>query len=217
MTPAEQNAQVVERAKLGTWTYNVPATEIIGTEYPVSATILSPTASEAELPAGSVVATPLKVSDFMMVTLEADPNAFTIARATESHACQNLPIGGSTTWKFNMTPKSLGPSTALSFAGEQTLTFNAYMVFGEEQNTCNNTNPMSQRIKSASRQVKVLAVTPSSLWNRFLAYLTDNPGKCLLWLLPGGGGFIAFAKGLKWLIGKLKTQSGSPTPAQPGP
>jgi hypothetical protein len=121
----------------------------------------------------------LKVSQRMRVTLgaEGNPDEFKI-EPDGSEDVQLVPIDGTATWQWKVTPKEP--------AADQKLTIRALLVYPDDPNKAD------VEITSYTAEVSVQV---GSLWEWVKYLFWNDPMGLVKYVLPGGAGF-AFVAGL---------------------
>jgi len=124
----------------------------------------------------------LKQSERMRVELLApeNPGAFTIA-AQDGDTIRFVPINGTTTWMWTVTPNSAGNNLKLEVR--------ASVIYpGTDDKT-------EQQVETYDAKVAV-AVQP--FWSTAIHYIRDHPLQVLGYLIPGGAGFTFLAGLVVW-------------------
>ena len=106
------------------------------------------------------------------------PGTFAVASPIPQFRVQLVPIDGTATWQWKVTPKE--------HAKDQKLTIRALLVYP------NDPNKAAVEITSYTAEVSVQV---GSLWEWVKYLFWNDPAGLLKYLLPGGAGF-AFVAGL---------------------
>jgi hypothetical protein len=124
----------------------------------------------------------LKVSDRMQVELFStnDPDEFTISREAGTEDIQFVPIGATTTWNWQVTPKY--PRK------KQTLTIEAWVLYPGASNEY--LQQMPAYTGSVDVDASVVTNVETSFWN--------DPSFWIKYMLPGGAGFLFLASIVTW-------------------
>lgn len=123
----------------------------------------------------------LKVSPRMQVQLTAEDNPDEFDIDPKVGAIQFVPIDGSTTWMWNVTPKQP--------AENQKLTIRALLVYPD------NGQQIEQEITS---YVATVSVRVPGFWESLREEFWNNPSGAIKYVLPGGAGFTALAGLIVW-------------------
>jgi len=123
----------------------------------------------------------LKVSPRMQMQLTAEDNPDEFGIDPKVGAIQFVPIDGSTTWMWNITPKQP--------AENQKLTIRALLVYPD------NGQQIEQEITS---YVATVSVRVPGFWESLREEFWDDPSAAIKYLLPGGAGFTVLAGLTVW-------------------
>ncbi len=204
--------QWFENLGAGNVKYFAPPKMTMETGATATATIIRPASGVAS--GNPSAGAPLKVANFMVVTLTApdNPDAFKIE--SQDAACKFVPEDTPIQWTFKVTPLQPGAGMHLNFS--------SWVMYGSDNSTCSPDNPDRHPVLSETETVAVSAIPPpANLWTRLVVYIWSNPFKSLAWLLPGGVGFALVAKLVKWIRSKRKPanppQQSPATQASPKP
>jgi hypothetical protein len=131
--------------------------------------------------AGATTGT-LKVSPRMQVQLSAEDNPDEFEIDPKVGEIQFVPIDGSATWMWRVTPKQP--------AQNQTLTIRALLVYPDKG------EQIEQEITSYTAQI---SVSVPGFWASLQGAFWNDPGAAMKYVLPGGAGFTAIAGLVVWL------------------
>ncbi len=185
----EAEAAWFNQLKTGAIQYNVPTQMTLGDPAAVSVSIYG---YQAPVPAASSAPTsPLKVSNFMRVTLSQDdnPDEFTVVHGDNADE-QFVPVNGSVTWKWTVTPKHLGKNLKLQLQ--------AFVLYSDPK------QGIQQSFPAASRQVTVVAQGVKGIFSDARDSFWSDPQVWIKYMLPGGAGFAALAAIIGWWIKRKK-------------
>ncbi len=143
--------------------------------------------------AGATTGT-LKVSPRMQVQLSAEDNPDEFEIEPKVGQIQFVPIDGSVTWMWKVTPKQP--------AENQTLTIRALLVYPD------NGQQIEQEITSYTAQI---SVSVPGFWASLREAFWNDPTAMVKYVLPGGAGFTALAGLVVWWWKRRH-----PSPAKPG-
>ena len=124
----------------------------------------------------------LKVSPRMQVQLSAEENPDEFEIDPKVGQIQFVPIDGSATWMWKVTPKQP--------AENQTLTIRALLVYPDKG------EQTEQEITSYTARV---TVSVPGFWASLQEAFWDDPAAAMKYVLPGGAGFTAIAGLVVWL------------------
>jgi hypothetical protein len=188
-------AQWFDQLKTGAIRYTVPTQMTIGDPSSVSVTIFG---YQAAVPASAdpnQQPAPLKVSNFMRVTLSQDdnPDEFTVVHGDNADE-QFVPVNSSATWKWTVTPKHLGKNLKLQLQ--------AFVLYSDPK------QGIQQSFPAASREVTVVAEGVKGIVHDARDSFWSDPSIWIKYMLPGGAGFAALAAIVAWWIKRKKNDSG---------
>ncbi len=123
----------------------------------------------------------LKVSPRMQMQLTAEDNPDEFEIDPKDGAIQFVPIDGSTTWMWNVTPKQP--------AENQRLTIRALLVYPD------NGQQIEQEITS---YIATVNVRVPGFWESLREDFWNDPSAAIKYVLPGGAGFTALAGLTVW-------------------
>ena len=195
----EAEAKWFDQLKTGAIQYNVPAQMTIGEASAVSVTI-SGYQAPAPQPAGPDSTTaPLKVSNFMRVTLTQDdnPDEFTVVHGQNADE-QFVPISGSASWSWTVTPKHLGKNLKLRLQ--------AFVLYQDPK------LGIQQSFPAASRDVTVVAEGIKGIASDARDSFWSDPQVWIKYMLPGGAGFAALAAIVGWWVKRKKPDAAKDAP-----
>lgn len=140
---------------------------------------------------------PLAISTWMRVNLTQPDNPGTFQIDPEVGPCLFVTMDGPTTWSFTVKP--------LHGGGNKSLLFTAYVVYGDDADSCPSGNPATIELPSDRETVTVKEVSYSDLKQKAVDSFWEDPvgwiKRGINWvkyILPGGAGFIAIGGWIAW-------------------
>ena len=187
----EAEAKWFDQLKTGAIQYNVPQQMTLGQPSSVAVTIFG---YQAPVPAATdpqQQTAPLKVSNFMRVTISQDdnPDEFTIAHGQNADE-QFVPVSGTASWTWTVTPKHLGKSLKLRLQ--------AFVLYSDPK------QGIQQSFPAASKEVTVVAEGVKGIVSNARDSFWSDPSIWIKYMLPGGAGFAALAAVIGWWIKRKK-------------
>lgn len=181
----EAEAKWFDQLKSGSIDYHVPGEMVIGKPSEVWVTVYGYKAPAPAPQADGSAPEPLKVSDYMRVTISQDdnPDEFTIVHGDNADA-QFVPINSNTTWKWTVTPKHLGQGMKLQFQ--------AYVIYSDPA------KGVQQAFPSTSKVVTVQAEGVTGIATQARDNFWLQPLNWFKYMLPGGAGFAAIVAVISW-------------------
>jgi len=170
--------------------YSVPTTLFWKEASTVSVVIQGPQSSDAPPLANATGSGTLKVSDRMKVVISSpdDPGEFSIEKEQGTEDIQFVPVNGSTTWNWSVTPKYT--------AKNQRIQISAWVLYSQ------NDDRIAEQLPVYSAVVEVHI--PG--FRRGLERIIEgDPDYWLKYGLPGGGGFIFCSAIFTWWL-KRRTE-----------
>lgn len=177
---AEQVLQWKNELKNGKIDYLIPAQMKLHETTVVKVVVHGFADAAATSMAGATTGT-LKVSPRMQVQLSAENNPDEFEIDPKAGQIQFVPIDGSATWMWNVTPKQP--------AENQTLTIRALLVYPD------NGQQIEQEITSYTATV---SVSVQGFWASLREAFWNDPATAIKYVLPGGAGFTALAGLIVW-------------------
>ncbi len=177
---AEQVLQWKKELKNGKIDYLIPVQMKLHETTVVKVVVHGYADAAAASMAGATTGT-LKVSPRMQVQLSAENNPDEFEIDPKVGQIQFVPIDGSTTWMWNVTPKQP--------AENQTLTIRALLVYPD------NGQQIEQEITSYTATVSVRV---QGFWASLREAFWNDPSAAIKYVLPGGAGFTALAGLIVW-------------------
>lgn len=178
---AEQVQQWKNQLKNGKIEYLVPSQMKLHDTAVVKVVVHGIADTAAKSMAGATTGT-LKVSPRMQVQLSAEDNPDEFEIDPKVGEIQFVPIDGSATWMWQVTPKQP--------AENQTLTIRALLVYPDKG------EQIEQEITSYTAKI---SVSVPGFWASLQEAFWNDPGVAMKYVLPGGAGFTAIAGLVVWL------------------
>jgi hypothetical protein len=178
---AEQVQQWKNQLKSGKIDYRIPSQMKLHETAVVKVIVHGFADTAAKSMAGATTGT-LKVSPRMQVQLSAEDNPDEFEIEPKVGEIQFVPIDGSATWMWKVTPKQP--------AENQTLTIRALLVYPDKG------EQIEQEITSYTAQI---SVSVPGFWASLTEAFWNDPGAAMKYVLPGGAGFTAIAGLVVWL------------------
>ncbi|MBN9615825.1 MAG: hypothetical protein BGO25_12660 [Acidobacteriales bacterium 59-55] len=178
---AEQVQQWKNQLRNGKIDYLIPSQMKLHDTAVVKVVVHGIADTAAKSMAGATTGT-LKVSPRMQVQLSAEDNPDEFEIDPKVGEIQFVPIDGSATWMWQVTPKQP--------AQNQTLTIRALLVYPDKG------EQIEQEITSYTAKI---SVSVPGFWASLQEAFWNDPGAAMKYVLPGGAGFTAIAGLVVWL------------------
>jgi Carboxypeptidase regulatory-like domain len=193
-TLSQDEAKWISQLKKGSIVPDVPQQMTIGTGYTATVTIYGYKAAAPAPGPDGIAPAPTEVSDFMRVDISQDdnPDAFTIVHGDNPDQ-QFVPMNGTTTWKWTVTPKELGSGKKLNFQ--------AFVIYSDPK------LGIQQALPAESVEVSVQAEGVHGILNIAETDFWLDPMNWIKYVLPGGAGFAALVSLIGWGIKRKKVDS----------
>jgi hypothetical protein len=154
----------------------------------------SPAAAQA---AAAQQPQPLAVSTWMRVSLTQPDNPGTFEITPAIGPCLFVSMAAPTPWTFQVKP--------LHGGGDKSLVFTAYVVYGDDADSCPENNPATIELPTNRQTVHIQEVSmkvlkqqaEDSFWQDPVGWF-KKASKAVKWGLPGGAGFIAISSFIAW-------------------
>jgi hypothetical protein len=192
---AEQVQQWKNQLKNGKIDYLIPPQMKLHETAVVKVVVHGFADTAAKSMAGATTGT-LKVSPRMQVQLSAEDNPDEFEIEPKVGQIQFVPIDGSVTWMWKVTPKQP--------AENQTLTIRALLVYPD------NGQQIEQEITSYTAQI---SVSVPGFWASLREAFWNDPTAMVKYVLPGGAGFTALAGLVVWWWKRRHPSSAKPDKA----
>jgi hypothetical protein len=195
----ESEAQWFNQLKTGAILYDVPPQMTLGQPSAVSVTITGYQAPAPQAASPGAEVAPLKVSNFMRVILSQDdnPDEFTVAHGQNPDE-QFVPINGSATWSWTVTPKHIGKNLKLKLQ--------AFVIYSDPG------KGIQQSFPAASKQVTVVTEGLHGIADNARDSFWSDPSVWIKYMLPGGAGFAALAAVIGWWVKRKKPDAAKGAP-----
>ncbi len=224
MVTATAHSPLSTRAKVDAWfthlpkgsvQYHVPDKMVLEQSYTATTVIYPP----GMIPPGSAPSTgatigvnpalaaeasaiqpphPLAVSTWMRVNLTQPDNPGTFQIDPEIGPCLFVTMEGPTTWSFKVKPLHGG-------SNKKSLVFTAYVVYGDDADSCPSGDPATIELPSDRETVTVKEVSYSLLKQEAVDSFWGDPVgwmkrgiNWIKYILPGGAGFVAVGGWITW-------------------
>jgi len=187
----EQEAAWFQQLKNGSIVYDVPSQMTLGDPQSVSVTIYGYKAAAPASNGNQTQPSQLKVAEFMRVEIsQADnPNEFTIVHGDNPDE-QFVPLNGSQTWTWTVTPNHTGDN--------QKLKFRAFVIYKDPA------QKVQQPLDSKDKTVTVGTRSIGDLAHDAKDNFWLHPMNWVKYVLPGGGGFVILGLLIGWLNKRKK-------------
>jgi hypothetical protein len=182
----EQEAAWFQQLKNGSIVYDVPQQMTLGEPETVAVTIYGYKSAVPASQGDQTQPAQLKVAEFMRVEIsQADnPNEFTIVHGDNPDE-QFVPLNGSQTWTWTVTPNHTGDN--------QKLKFQAFVIYKDPAQN------VQQPLDSTDKTVTVGTRSIGDLAHDAKDNFWLHPMNWVKYVLPGGGGFILLGLLIGWL------------------